>query len=171
MRKLPFNLLLFLLFILEGTIFSYLSLDQYGFSVVLVPRFTLILIIFISMFYHRHYGLLAGIILGLLYDIIYGKGIGVHMGGLAVIGYISGWLMHFFQPSFLMFIIIEGIGIFTYEIYLYGIHRLFQLFSSPFQWTFLNYLFPTLAFNVMVSILSYKLLNQWIIKEDEEDKA
>ena len=123
------------------------------------------------MFYHRRYGLMAGILLGLLYDIIYGKGIGIHMGGLAAIGYLSGWLMYFFQPSFLIFVIIEGISLFTYEIYLYGLHRLFQLFSSPFQWTFINYLLPTLVFNLVVSILSFKLLKQWFIKEDEEENA
>ncbi len=170
MHKLAFNLLLFLLFIFEGTIFSYFSLDQYGQSIVIAPRLSLILIIFISIFNHRRYGLIYGVILGVFYDIIYGKGLGIHLGGLAAIGYFSGWLMYFFHPSFIIFVIIEIMGLFTYEIYLYGIHRLFQLFSTPFQWTFLHYLLPTLLFNVIIAILSYKLLNQ-IIKEDEEEHA
>ncbi|KXG43059.1 rod shape-determining protein MreD [Tepidibacillus infernus] len=150
------NGLLFLLFLFEGTIFQFLTADRYGSSYGIVPRFVLATIIFISIFKGKTYGLYVGLFFGFLQDIVYGNVIGVYTIGMAAIGYFSGWLIQYFHPSLSIYVLFQLFSQLLFELYLYGMLRLFHLIDISIEWSMLHLMIPSVVVNVAFAILVYK---------------
>ena len=160
--------ILFLLFILEGTVFQFLSVDYFYSLVTIVPHFVLVMIIFISIFQDKRRGLIIGLLFGLLYDVVYGKMIGVNLMGMALIGYFSGWMIQYFQRSLPLYVLIETIGILAFEVYYFGTLRLFHLIDLSFEWAFIQVMLPTVILNGIFAILLFKPL-QFLVEEEMID--
>ncbi|TCS79062.1 rod shape-determining protein MreD [Tepidibacillus fermentans] len=163
--------ILFLLFILEGTVFQFLSVDYFYSLVTIVPHFVLVLIVFISIFQDRKKGLFIGLIFGFLYDVVYGKMIGINLMGMALVGYFSGWLTLYFQRSFPLYVMIETLTIFLFELYSFGTLRLFQLIDISLKWAFIQVMIPTVIVNGIFAILIFKPFQFLIEEEMIEDKV
>lgn len=155
MRKRAINIILFFIFIIEGTVFRYISPDYFGSNSSIFPRFVLVLIMLISIFKDRKYALFLGVSFGLLYDIVYGNVIGLYMVGMAGIGYFSGWFIQFLHPTFLVYILIEFLGLLLFEIFIYSMLSLYQLLDFQFDWALVNIIFPTIIFNLTFAIIIY----------------
>ncbi|OEF98044.1 rod shape-determining protein MreD [Vulcanibacillus modesticaldus] len=153
---------LFLLFLLESTVFQLLLFGRYGSDYSIFPRFMLIFIIYISIYKDKKFALIAGLIFGLLHDIVLGRVIGVYMIGMAGIAYFSGWLTQHFHPTFLLYFLAELIGNLAFELYLYGMLRLYQLINIPFNWMASNILIPTVIFNLFFALVFYLPLRKLI---------
>lgn len=165
-RKRTINLLLIIFFLLEGTAFHYLSPSYYGSNITFVPRFVLAIIIFIAIFKDKQYALFLGIAFGILQDLVYGDVLGLYMVGLAGIGYFSGWLTQFFQSTFLIYSIIQGLGFLTLDLYLYGMLTLYHLSDNQFNWTFIHVLLPSLFIHLLFSMIIYKPMKFLIEEKD-----
>lgn len=155
MRKKMINLILFSAFIVEGTVFRYISPDYFGSNSSIFARFVLVLIMLVSIFFDRRYALFLGLGFGLLYDIVYGNVIGLYMVGMGGIGYFSGWLIQFLQPTFLVYLLIEFLGLLIFEVFIYSMLTLYQLIDFNFDWAMINIIFPTIVFNLVFAILIY----------------
>ena len=155
MKKRYIIITLFLFFIFEGTVFRLISPDFYGSIISLFPRFVLVLIILISIFRNRKYGLFLGIGFGLLYDIVYGNVIGVYMVGMAGVGYFSGWLIQFLHPTLLVYLLIEFVGLFLFELFLYSMLRLYKLTYLPLDTAIVTLILPSIIFNLVFAIFIY----------------
>lgn len=76
MRGQVLILLLFVLFIAEGTILPWLLPDSWHSR--MVPNFVYVVILFVSVYYSRHTALVLGIVFGLIHDVVfYGFIIGI----------------------------------------------------------------------------------------------
>lgn len=171
MNKVVIHIILFLLFLLEGTVFQLLTLDYFGSAYSIVPRFVLAIIILYSINHNRKKAMYTGLIFGLLYDIIYGNPLGLYMAGMAAAGYFSGWIMQYFHQSFSLFFFIELIGISLFEIYVYGMLRLFHLVNIPIQWAIEHVLLPSIIVNILFAMIVYKPMKRWLEETEEEDEG
>ncbi|MFV9510879.1 rod shape-determining protein MreD [Tepidibacillus sp. LV47] len=161
--------ILFLLFVFEGTIFQFLSVDFFYSLVTIVPHFVLVMIVYISIFQDKKKGLIMGLIFGLLYDIVYGKMIGINLMGMALIGYFSGWLTQYFQRSFPLYVLIETLAVFLFELYSYGILRLFHVIDISLEWALMQVMIPTVIVNGMIAILFFRPFQLLIIERKADD--
>jgi len=151
------SVILFLLFLLEGTLLQYVNTDYYGSSISIYPRFVLVFLLFISIFFGKKRALVYGFIFGLLYDIIFGRTIGLYMIGMAGIGYFGGWLIQFFHPTFSLYLMVQLIGHLSFEFYLYGMLRLYQIVHLPLDWALTHMIIPSIMLNLLFAIFIYPL--------------
>lgn len=167
MQKKWINSILFLLFLFEGTVFPFLP--ENNFNISIFPRFVLTVIIFISIYRSKQYAFFLGLGFGLLTDLIYGDAIGVYTVGMAAISYLSGWIIRYFHPTFILFITIEFLGHLAFEFFIFGMLRLYQLISIPIAWMFTNALLPTLLVNLLFAIFIYSS-SRILIENDGSDE-
>jgi len=169
-RKIWIYILLFLLFLLEGTLFQFFSGDYYGANFSIVPRFVLIFIIFISIFRNRKIAMYLGLIFGLFYDLIYGNVIGLYMAGMTGVGYFVGWIVQYFHRSFTVYFVLELFGYLFFELYLFGMLRLFNFINIDIDWASVHVILPSFIFNLLFAMIMYKpflsILNFY--EEDEQ---
>lgn len=155
MRKGLINLILFSVFIIEGTVFRYISPDYFGSNSSIFARFVLVLIMLISIFIDRKYALFLGIFFGLLYDIVYGNVIGLYMVSMGGIGYFSGWFIQFLHPTFFVYLLIEFLGLLVFEVFIFSMLALYKLIDFSIDWAIINIIFPTIIFNLVFAMLIF----------------
>lgn len=68
-RKLILILLLFLLFILEGTLVPWLIPTAW--QTRIAPHLVYVVILYFSVYENRHTGLILGLVFGMLHDIVF----------------------------------------------------------------------------------------------------
>jgi len=138
MRKLWINIILFLLFITEGTVFQFITPDYYGSDITIVPRFVL-----------------AGIVFGMLYDVVYGDVFGVYTIAMGTVGYFSGWLTLFFHPTLTFFTLIELLSFVFFEFFIFSVQNLYQLVTIPANFSIIYVIIPSILFNLIFAFLIY----------------
>ncbi len=155
------------MFLLEGTVFQYMNTDYYGSSISIYPHFVLGIIILISIYLGKKQALIWGLLFGLLYDIIFGRVIGLYMIGMAGIGYFGGWFIQFFHPTFSLYIIIQFIGQFAFEFYLFSMLRLYQLIQLPIEVALTHMIIPSTILNLLFAIFIFPLSRLLIENSNE----
>lgn len=166
MRKRLIFVGLFLLFLLEGVIVQAFTKENYSSSFSIFPRLVLIVIIYLSIYQRKNYALFFAVIFGLLYDLVFGRVFGIYTVSMIGVVYLSIWFVQFFHPTFLIYMIIQTLVITGYEIFIYGLLRIYQLVQVSFVDMFVHVLMPTLIFNLLFATLFYPLLNKLIGKEN-----
>lgn len=166
MRKRVIFVTLFLLFLLEGVIIQVLTKENYDSNFSIFPRLVLVVIIYLSIYHKKNQALFFAVFFGLLYDFVFGRVFGIYTFSMIGVVYLSIWLVRSFHPSFLIYFIIQTLVIISYEIFIYGVLRLYQLVQVSFIDMSIHILLPTLFFNLIFVVLSYPLLNRFIGKEN-----
>lgn len=169
MKRRNINIILFLIFLIEGSIFRYLFPDITETGALVSPRFVLASIILISIFVDKKYALFLGLLFGLLYDLIYGGVLGLYTVGMAGIGYFSGWFIQFLHPTFLVFVLIEFIGLLAFELFIYSMLSLYQLVEMPIEQAFTHFMFPSVIFNLLFAIIIYLPVNYLLARQGADD--
>ncbi|TXK84725.1 rod shape-determining protein MreD [Paenibacillus sp. N3.4] len=149
-------LILFGLFILQGTIIGWLIPSAWQSAVFVAPHFTLVLILFIGLFRHRHSALIYGLLFGLLHDFIYyGSMLGVYSFGMGLTAYLAG-LAQRRQPNLVFYnLLITGMGLVLFELINYGINRLFKLIDINLEFALTHYMLPSVLFNLLFALICY----------------
>jgi len=154
-RHYPWLILLGLL-ILQGTIVHWLIPSSWQSQVYVAPHFTLVFVLFIGLFRHRHSALVYGLIFGLLQDFNYYSSIlGIYSFGMGLSGYLAG-LTQRRQPNLVFYnLLITGLGLLTFEFINYGINRLFKLIDVNWEFALTHYMLPSVLFNLLFALLFY----------------
>ncbi|MBD0381691.1 rod shape-determining protein MreD [Paenibacillus sedimenti] len=149
-------LILLGLFVLQGTIAHWLIPSSWQGQVYVAPHFTLVFILFIGLFHHRHTALIYGLIFGLLQDFNYYSSIlGIYSFGMGLTGYLAG-LTQRRQPNLIFYnLLITGIGLLLFELINYGINRLFKLIDIDLEFALTHYMLPSVLFNLLFALLCY----------------
>ncbi|NOV04075.1 rod shape-determining protein MreD [Paenibacillus planticolens] len=149
-------LILLGLFILQGSIVVWLLPASWQGSVHVTPHFTLVFILFIGLFHHRHSALIYGLIFGLLHDFnYYGAMLGVYSFGMGLTGYLAG-LAQRRQPNLIFYnLLITGVGLLLFEFINYGINRLFKLIDIDLNFALTHYMLPSVLFNLLFALVCY----------------
>ncbi|MGD9677319.1 MAG: rod shape-determining protein MreD [Vulcanibacillus sp.] len=157
---------LFILFLIEGMFIQVLTKDTYSSSFSIFPRLVLVLLIYLAIYYKKNYALFIGIFFGILYDLIFGRVFGIYTISFISVVYFVVWVVRFYHPSFLVYLIIQSITIIFFEVFIYGVLRIFQLAQMPFGEMFIYILLPTLTFNLLFAIVFYPLFIKFIGREN-----
>jgi len=153
-RKSILILLLFVLFIVEGTIIPWLI--PYSWQTRLFPHLVFVVIMYFSIFENRHTGLVLGIIFGLLHDIVfYGAIIGAYSFAMGFAGYLAGLPSRSRPMPLPMVLIVIILGSLLLDSTLFGIYSLFELTHQPYSWAFVNHIIPNLFVQFVFALVIY----------------
>jgi rod shape-determining protein MreD len=174
MKRTGLALLLFFIFLLEGTVLKWIIPDVWQTQVAVAPHFTLIVILFISLFLNRHWGLAYGLIYGMLHDIVYyGPMIGTYSFTMGLVGYAVGLMPMRSTGSIVSSMVAIIFGSLLFEWTLYGIYFVFQITHVGVQWIFLHQMLPSILINLLFALLIYvpirKLLEGISISQEHDE--
>ncbi|HAG00116.1 MULTISPECIES: rod shape-determining protein MreD [Paenibacillus] len=153
-RKQILILLLFVLFILQGTVFFWLTPSSLQLQIY--PNFVLVAIFFVSIYYHRHTGLVLGLIFGMLHDIVYyGEMIGTYSFAMGISAYLLGLVFKAPRAPLPMMMTIVILGSLLFDSTLFGIYKVFRLNPTSYNWSLLHHMLPNLLVHFAFALAIY----------------
>lgn len=155
-RKFILISLLFLLFIIEGTIIPWLIPGAWQTRVV--PHLTYIAILFYAVYDNRHSALILGLTFGLLQDVVYyGALIGAYSFAMGFSCYILGLIFRSQRgrASMPLMMIVVMLGSLLLDTILFGTYSLFELTHQPLTWALMNHIIPTLFVHFAFALIIY----------------
>jgi rod shape-determining protein MreD len=161
-KKLLLPFLFLLLFIFESLFVQYLPADLFGVQKILVPRFLIISIFFLTIYGSAKHGIVYGLIFGLLFDIVFTEILGIYLFLYPFIAFIVLKIMKVLQVNLLITSIVSLIGVALLEIAVFEMNTLIGITAIGFT-SFLNMrLIPTLLLNaIFLIIAAYPLKRQF----------
>ncbi|MDA7027604.1 rod shape-determining protein MreD [Bacillus sp. CLL-7-23] len=138
----------------------------------LIPRFLLLVLVFMTAYVKQNFAITYGFIFGLLYDINYTDLLGVYMFGFAGICYLLSKAFKVLQTNAIVVVFLATLAVCVIEFYQYGVQMLLRPEMMSFHQFVINRLLPTLALNAVVgSLLVYpfKLFFTSLKKELREE--
>ena len=156
MKRVLLPLLIIFLFIAESIFVELLPAKVFGGNYIIVPRFLIVAILFLTVYGPKKYWLYYAFIFGLLFDVVYTEIIGIYLFLFPVIAYLIAMLMKILQTNLVIVSLATLLGVLLVELGSYEfnflIHRTDMDFSS-----FLSIrLLPTLLLNfIFIVIVAY----------------
>nr|WP_106780138.1 rod shape-determining protein MreD [Lysinibacillus timonensis] len=142
-----------MLFLLEPEFALFSPLEINGQVVYLVPRFLILYLIFISIYYSRQRAVIYGLIFGLLYDVFYIDIIGLYSVLYPIICFIAGSTVKFIHQHLSITTILSVILVALMEIVLYYFFNFINFTSITFTDFAMNRLIPTMIANLLFLIM------------------
>ncbi|MFS0727364.1 rod shape-determining protein MreD [Paenibacillus sp. 1P07SE] len=160
MRKRWVIPIMFLLFIVEGTIMPWLiPVDWLG---RLVPQFTFVFVLYAAFYAGRHTALMLGVSFGLLQDLVYyGHLIGVHTFAMGLCGYLIGLLLAFKRIPMLTLLSIIGMTCLLYDSLIYSMYRVFRITQDTYVIALMNHIMPSLFLQLAFALVFYIPARRW----------
>ncbi len=142
-----------LLFFLEPEFakFSPIYFDDY--TAYLVPRFLILYLIFISIYYNRKRAVIYGLVFGLLYDVFYIDIIGLYSVLYPLVCFIAGWSVKFIHQHLLITTVLAVLLVAGMEFLLYEFFLLIDFTAMPFGEFFSGRLLPTIGANLLFLLM------------------
>ena len=154
MRRSVLVLLLFLVFIVQGTILPWLIPDVWQMRII--PNLVLIVILFVTVYHHRHTALILGLSFGMLHDIVfYGRIIGAHSFTMGLTAYLLGLLFQIPRAPLPLMMTVILLGSLLGDSMLFGIYSVFNLNQEPYSWALMNHMLPTMLFHFAIGLILY----------------
>lgn len=173
-RTLLLPLLIFLLFIFEGTVIPVFPPVGYGFEFLIVPRFAFLVVIFVAIFLGRTTGTVYGLVLGLFQDVIYTHILGIYIFSMGLIAYLLGFSFRIFQRNLFLLIVTAIFGTILLDYLVYGIHTAVGITDLANERFLRERLFPSLLVNSLFLIIFSPFLRKLLVflqkTEDIEEK-
>lgn len=168
MNRSVIPILAVLLFFLEPVFSLFSPIEIEGLRYTLVPRFVIVYLIFVAVYYGRQRAILYGILLGLLYDMFYIDIIGLYAFLYPLICFIAALIMRYLHRHILTVMLLSLFLVAVLEILSYFFASLIALTSIDTHEFFTNRLVPTMMANSLFVImfgwffktLIYKRMNQ-----------
>lgn len=153
-RKSVLIVLLFLLFVMEGTVLPWLIPDSWATRIV--PNVVLIILLFVTVYHHRHTALVLGICFGMLHDVVfYGRILGAHSLAMGVSAYLIGLIFQLPRAPLPLMMTIIMLGSWLNDSILYGIYHTFKLIQDPYNWALMHYMLPTMLVHFALGLALY----------------
>ncbi|MFC3750626.1 rod shape-determining protein MreD [Paenibacillus sp. GCM10012306] len=147
-------LLLFLLFILEGTVLPRLIPNAWQMRII--PNLVFIVVLFVTVYHHRHTALILGLSFGMLHDIVfYGRILGAHSFAMGVSAYLIGLIFQAPRAPLPLMMTVVLLGSLLSDTILFGIYSVFNLNQEPYSWALLEYMLPSMLFHFAIGLLLY----------------
>lgn len=172
-RKQVLILLLFLLFILQGTIGFWLTPSSLQGKIT--PNFMYVAILFATIYHHRHTGLVLGLVFGMLHDVVYyGEMIGTYSFAMGVSAYVMGLLFKSPRAPLPVMMTVAILGSLLLDSMLFGIYKLFRINPDSYNWALLNHMLPNLLIHFAFALIIYVPLRkqfEQLAKSPKRSKA
>jgi rod shape-determining protein MreD len=142
-----------MLFLLEPEFAKFSPIYFEDYTAYLVPRFLILYLIFISIYYNRKRAIIYGLIFGLLYDVFYIDIIGLYSVLYPLVCFIAGWSIKFIHQHLLITTVLAVLLVAGMEFLLYEFFLLIDFTAMPFM-VFLNgRLLPTIGANLLFLLM------------------
>jgi len=172
-RKQALLLLLFLLFILEGTLIPWILPGSW--QNIPSPNLVFIVLLFVSIYHNRHTALVLGIIFGMLHDVVfYGDMIGTYSLVMGFSTYIMGFIFRVRRAPMPVMMTVVILGSLLFDSMLYAIYRLFSLTQLTYDWNLLHHILPDLVLHFVFGLIIYVPLRKQlekIARRETKEKA
>lgn len=156
-------LLLFLLFVLQGTVLPRLIPDAW--QMRMIPNLVFIVILFVTVYHHRHTALILGLCFGMLHDIVfYGRILGAHSFAMGVSAYLIGLIFQIPRAPLPLMMTVILLGSLLSDTILFGIYSVFNLNQEPYSWALLEYMLPSMLFHFAIGLIVYVPLRRQLEK-------
>lgn len=143
--------------------FPFVTDDQ-----VLVPRFLMLVLIFMSAFINQKHAMIYGFIFGLLYDMNYTSLLGVYMFGFAGLCYLASKAFKVLHTNAFVVILIAVLAVSVLEFYVFGTQSLIHKDIMTFNGFVLDRFIPTILLNIaaaLILVLPFRLFFMSLKKE------
>ncbi|MFC7684533.1 rod shape-determining protein MreD [Ureibacillus sp. GCM10028918] len=147
----PFVAVVLFLLEPEFALFSPISWGEQ--TLVLVPRFVILYLIFISIYYSKKRACLYGLIFGLLYDVFYIDIIGLYSFLYPLLCFVAGSTVKFIHQHLSVTTILSVVLVALMEVFLYYFFNFIQFTTIPVSDFLSNRLLPTIIANLLFLIM------------------
>ncbi len=169
MKKLTINLLLiltaFILYFLQANFFNWFTISK------VMPNLFVIFILFIGLFSNRITGVIYGVVIGGILDLVIGTQIGINAVGLGVIGFLAATFDKNFSKdsrATMMFMILGATLIFEVIVYILN----YMVFSTNIEIVnFIRILAIEIIYNLILVIILYPLMQKFGYSIENEYKG
>ncbi len=152
MNYLIFFGVFFINFILQTTVFRFFEIMN------VIPNTTLVLVIIVSFLCKERYGIIYGIVFGLLQDIFFGEIIGVAAFIYFTIGIVVNDIKgYIYKDTVFSSILITAISVTYYHFAYWLLMRLFDM-NISFMYILTNVYVIEIFYDILVGVIIYKIL-------------
>jgi rod shape-determining protein MreD len=175
MQRYFLPVILYVLFLFEGTVMPLMIPTAWQSRIDVTSHFTFIVILFIAIYVSRHWALAYGLVFGMLHDIVYyGPMLGTYAFGFGLISYLIGLLSLHSKGNMLTSMLLILSGNFLLELIVYGIYHVFKITQISIHFSMTYIILPSMLVNLLFAIIIYvpirKLLeNVGAAREREEE--
>lgn len=173
MRNRFVAVLLFVVFILEGTIVNWLLAFYSGHQISIAPHLVLVIVLMVAMQRNRHIGLAFGLVFGFIHDIVYASPmIGPHAFAMALAAYGAGVAAGRIKLNMAMTFFIISLSIVIHDLMVFSLYRMFRVTAMAYAEMITELLTPAILFNLLFAVIIYvpvrKMLEMKTDKREEE---
>ena len=169
MKKLTINLLLiltaFILYFLQANFFNWFTIAK------VMPNLFVIFVLFIGLFSNRITGVIYGVVIGGILDLVIGTQIGINAVGLGVIGFLAATFDKNFSKdsrATIMFMVLGATLIFEVIVYILN----YIVFSTNIEIVnFIRILAIEIIYNLIIVIILYPLMQKFGYSIENEYKG
>lgn len=169
MKKLTINLLLiltaFILYFLQANFFNWFTISK------VMPNLFVIFILFIGLFSNRITGVIYGVVIGGILDLVIGTQIGINAVSLGVIGFLAATFDKNFSKdsrATMMFMVLGATLIFEVIVYILN----YMVFSTNIEIVnFIRILAIEIIYNLILVIILYPLMQKFGYSIENEYKG
>ena len=142
-----------ILFLLESEFAMFSPMNWNGETYFLIPRFVILYLIFLAIYYSRKKAMIYGLILGLCFDVFYINIIGLYTFLYPAMCFVAGWCMKRIHPHFLSSTILAILLISVIEFAIYEFFYMIQFTSMALKPFLLYRLMPTVLANLLYLVM------------------
>ncbi|WP_110111487.1 rod shape-determining protein MreD [Bacillus sp. CGMCC 1.16541] len=163
---LPF--LVSIAFIGESMVVNFIAVEPFLREWVLSPRFVVIILVLMAVYFSLKQAMIYGLIFGMLYDVAFTDVLGVYMLGIPAVCYLISKMMKVLQNNLVVVSILALFAVTIIEFYIYGINVLIHVTDMTFDRFLQQRFYATLILNaVFFLFFSYPLkvkLQKWKVQ-------
>ena len=169
MKKLRINIFLvltaFILYFLQSNFFNWFTISD------VMPNLFVIYILFIGLFSNRMTGVIYGVVIGAILDLVIGSQIGINAVGLGIIGFLAATFDKNFSKdsrATIMFMVLGATLIFEILVYILN----YMVFSINVELiNFIKILSIEIIYNLIIVIILYPLIQKFGYSIENEYKG
>ncbi|MDE3839767.1 rod shape-determining protein MreD [Bacillus methanolicus] len=149
-------------FVIESVFVQLLPDGTFTSDRILVPRFLIIAIFFLTVYGNKQYGIIYGFVFGLLFDVFYTEILGIYLFLFPLMAYVVSKMMKVLQTNIVIVTIVSIIGVALLELGAYEMNFLIHRTDMDFPQFVSLRLLPTIILNLVFSIIAaYPLKRQY----------
>jgi rod shape-determining protein MreD len=161
-------ILLFLLFLVQGTVMPLVPISYAWGKLQLVPEFTLVTLLMIAFFGSLSWGLKYAVLFGFLADIIYSSVLGVYAFSVTLTVYLIHGISKWVNMNVAMTVLLVSVGVCIMQIEAYVIYMMIGVTNQEPGFFFRSRLLPTVLLNGVFTLLIYYPLRRFLESISDE---
>ncbi|NDI34031.1 rod shape-determining protein MreD [Chengkuizengella sediminis] len=165
------GLILFMFFLIEGTIIQWLPLT-WDERLQVTPHFTFILILYTCFYVQRSFAIILAFSIGFFYDLIYYNQLfGLYAFSIGFTVYLISYMIKRSYLGFFIITLVVMLSLILLDSTIYGIYYLFKLTDESYIWVLSHQLLPSLYVNLIFSMMIYLPFRSFVVRISFKQKG